>query len=367
MWAWMGITLICATQVSLFAGHIQDGTDQLIQISKILLMTFVTILLVDSPDRLRQLVLVISLSIGLRALWVSIFGVETSGEYRVYGPHDSFLEDNNDFGLALNMILPLLYFSIPTEPRRWLRICLGMCFFAGIFAVILTYSRGALLGLVVFLTMIAAISRYRMISISFLAVTAVLVLSFAPQAWMDRMNRMAHGEVDSSAKQRLIGWRTGWNLVMDYPITGGGLSAYPDVVVFRHYQPEPMPGGRESEGPHSIYFQVLGENGFVGLGLFLMLLGSCLFAVRALRRSARKRSSHHWVIPYTRMFEVSLAAFMVNGAFLGRAYFDLWYEIVACIVIVKLLYRRELAKRKEPAVCSSSQELEQNLTVASAV
>lgn len=180
----------------------------------------------------------------------------------------------------------------------------------------------------------------------------MLVLSFAPQKWTDRMSGMAQGTVDESEQQRLITWRMGWNLAMDYPITGAGLEAYPDVAVFQHYQPEPLPRGRKSEGPHSIYFQMLGEQGFVGLGLFVLLLGGCLFSLYTLRRSARRRSPTHWAIPYTRMLQVSLAAFVVSGATLGRAYFDLWYEVVACIVVLQLLYRRELAEekaRKKPA------------------
>jgi probable O-glycosylation ligase (exosortase A-associated) len=341
LWVWMCITLVYALQVPLFAGHIQDGTDKLVQITKILLMTFVTMLVVNSPQRLRQLVLVIGLSLGVRAVWAGIFGVRTGGEFRVYGPHDSFLGDNNDFALGLNMVLPLLYFLIPSEPRRWARNGLWLCFFASIFCVLLTYSRGGLLGLATVLFLIAMMSRYRIPALLLMGATALLVVSFAPQAWTDRMDKMAHGEVDSSMMQRLIAWRTGWNLAMDYPITGGGLEAYPDVTVFKHYQPEEMPGGRESSGPHSIYFQVLGELGFPGLILFVLLLGSCFVSLRRLRRRARRRDPTHWAIPYARMFQVSLAAFAVSGAFLGRAYFDLWYEIVACIVVLRVLYRRE--------------------------
>ena len=154
-------------------------------------------------------------------------------------------------------------------------------------------------------------------------------------------------------------------MVMDYPITGGGLDAYPDVVVFRHYQPEEMPGGRASEGPHSIYFQVLGEQGFVGLALFVALLASCILSLHQLRRQAKRISRSHWIIPYTRMFEVSLAAFMVSGAFLGRAYFDLWYGVIACIVVLKILFRQELAQRKtQTASARSTFELQQELPVA---
>ena len=346
LWLWMCITLVYASQVPLFSGHIQDGTGQLIEITKILLMTFVTMLLVNSPDRLRQLVLVIALSLGARAVWASIFGIRTGGEFRVYGPQGTFLEDNNDFALALNMVLPLLYFMIQGETRRWAKNGLRITFLATILCVILTYSRGGLLGLGTVLFLIALMSRYRILAGALLAAAALFTMSFAPEAWMHRMDNMAQGKIDSSETQRLIAWRTGWNLAMDYPITGGGLSAYPDVVVFRHYQPEEMPGGRESAGPHSIYFQALGELGFPGLALFLLLLGSSLVAMHRLRHKARARFGTHWVIPYTRMFEVSLAGYAVSGAFLGRAYFDLWFDIVACIVVLQVLYRRELAERR---------------------
>lgn len=342
LWMWMCATLLYATQVPLFAGHIQAGTERLIQITKILLMTFLTMLIVDSKTRLRQLVVVIALSLGVRAVWASIFGLQTGGEFRVFGPHDSFLSDNNDFALGLNMTLPLLYFLIPSEPRRWVRYCLWACFFGTILCVILTYSRGGLLGLATVLVLIAIMSRYRIIAFASLGVVTLFILSFAPLAWTNRMDKMAHGEVDSSMMQRMIAWRTGWNLALDHPITGGGLEAFPDVTVFQHYQPEEMPGGRASAGPHSIYFQVVGELGFPGLALFLLLIGSCLFSLRLLRHQARSRDRLHWAIPYTRMFEISLIAFAVNGAFLGRAYFDLWFEIVACIVVLRLLYKREV-------------------------
>ena len=356
-WFWMIVTLICAAQVPLFAGHIQDGTDRLIQITKILLMTFVAMLLVNSKGRLRQLVWVIALSLGGRAVWAAVWGVANGGEFRVYGPHGSFLEDNNDFALALNMTLPLLYYLIPGERRRWARWGLWLCFVGSILCVILSYSRGGLLGLATVLFLIAMTSRYRIVALAVVGSSALLIMSFAPTLWTDRMDKMFHGDVDSSGQQRLIAWRTGWNLAMDHPIVGGGLEAYPDEVVFRHYQPEEMPGGRQSEGPHSIYFQVLGEHGFVGLALFLLLLGSCMFSTRNLRRRAKMQPATYWMVPYTRMFEVSLAAFAVSGAFLGRAYFDLWYEIVACIVVMKILYQCEsVDQRVRAPLYNSSHE-----------
>jgi hypothetical protein len=70
------------------------------------------------------------------------------------------------------------------------------------------------------------------------------------------------------------------------------------------------------------------------------------------------------VVPYTRMFEVSLAAFVVSGAFLGRAYFDLWFEIVAGIVVLGVLYRRELAEEAGQRTKEAGFERERELSEA---
>src|SRR4029077_8503293 len=99
-----------------------------------------------------------------------------------------------------------------------------------------------------------------------------------------RMGGMAHGQVDASERQRLVAWRTSWNFAMDYPITGGSFNALPNVELFQRYQPEPLPLGFLSTAPHSIYFQMLEEQGFVGLALYLVLVASCWISLASLKR-----------------------------------------------------------------------------------
>ena len=41
------------------------------------------------------------------------------------------------------------------------------------------------------------------------------------------------------------------------------------------------------------------------------------------------------------MIELSLIAYMVSGAFLGRAYFDLYYHMISIVVILKFLAKKE--------------------------
>jgi O-antigen ligase len=141
----------------------------------------------------------------------------------------------------------------------------------------------------------------------------------------------------------LVSWGTSWNFAMDYPITGGSFNALPDVEIFQRYQSEPLPGGFLSSGPHSIYFQTLEEQGFVGLFLYLILVASCWASLVSLRRKAQRSATTQWIVPYTRMFEFSLFGFLTSGAFLGLANFDLYYQLIAMVVVLKILYQREVA------------------------
>ncbi len=342
LWAWFAITFLHALQVPLFQEHLADAKLELLRVSKILLMTFVMILLVNSYRKFKYLVVVTAACFGVLAMRGTIFGLRTGGESRVFGPHDSFLTDNNAFALAINMALPMFLFLARDEKRRSYRWLLYLAFVFGVISVVLTYSRGGLLGLVAVLLSITLKSNYKLVSSFFVALACVGVFAFAPPQWMDRMTGLARGEVDRSGHQRLVSWGTSWNFAMDYPITGGSFNALPNVQLFQRYQPEPLPGGFLSSGPHSIYFQMLEEQGFVGLTLYLFLVGSCWASLLSLRRRSGRSPLSQWIVPYTHMIEVSLLGFLVSGAFLGFANFDLFYQLVAMVIILKVIYEKEM-------------------------
>ena len=346
LWAWYITTYLHASAIPYFVGHMDSAKYEISHISKILLMTLVTVLVVNSRARLKGVLLVTALSLGLLALKGSIFGIRTSGEFRVWGPPDSFLADNNAFGLALNMSLPLLYFLFRDVENRWLRRLLYLCFAAGIVSVILTYSRGGLLGLLVVLAAITFRSRHRLFAAACLIVVAVGVLAFAPDAWMNRMNRLFHGDLDASAEQRLVAWGTAWRFAQDYPIAGGSFDTLPDVAIFQRYQPRPLPLGYLSTAPHSIYFQLLSDQGFVGLALFMALIATSLLTLFRIGRAARGIPDGTWMTHYAWMLQGSILAFMTSGAFLGFVYLDVIYEMIGATIILKALCADELARAR---------------------
>jgi len=361
LWLWFLVTTAYVGYEPAFAGHVNEAHFQFAEISKILLMTMVTILLVNTREKLRLLLWVVLLSFGVRTLFGAVFGIQTAGQFKIFGPEDSFIADNNDFALALNMALPIFFFLAQEEKSRWLRGALRVMMGSSIVCIILSYSRGGLLGLTTVMGSMVLRSRRKWISILLACVGVMLLLTFSPPAWRDRMSKFLHGDVDESAQNRLTIWKGGWNLVQDYPITGAGFSAFPDGSLLMKYTP-----GASVEtifqAPHSIYFQMLGEQGFVGMGLFLLLLACTYASTRNLLKLARVHPELEWIRPYSLMFGVSLLAYMVNGATLGRAYFDVMYMVVACIIVLKILAKRELgrlqaAARLKPKSAAETEDL----------
>jgi probable O-glycosylation ligase (exosortase A-associated) len=342
LWVWFAFTYLHARGVALFALHMDQAEYEMVHISKILLMTFVMIIVITTSEKLRWVMLVTGGSLGLLAVKGTLFGLREGGA-RISGPPNSFLDDNNALGLALNMCIPILFFLAREEKNTKLKWFLRICFLCAILGVILTYSRGGLLGLAVVVTAITLKTRHKVAGAFFMVVAAFLILTFAPSAWMDRMSRFAKGDLDSSANERLVAWETAWHFAHDYPLTGGGFNTLPDETVFQRYQLRPLPEGFKSTAPHSIYFQLLADHGFIGLALFLAVIASCFWSLRRVRRVAQALPVARHLINYTHMIEVAVLGFMVSGAFLGFVYLDVIYQMVGTVVVLKVLLRNELA------------------------
>lgn len=341
LWTWFTITSFISSHTPVFIHHAEDTWFQWSYVSKVLLFTVVMIAIVDSFERLRTLSLVIAGCFGFYVLKSFPFILMTGGAFRLYGPQYSMIADNNDFGLALNMSLPFFFFLAQAESRRWVKWLFGFLFVITIPAVFFTYSRGALTGLIVVLALMLLRSRQRLLLIPVIGFGLVMALMFAPPAWKERMDPTRPEALDGSARSRLNAWQFSWNLARDYPIAGGGFATFTERL-FEVYAPE----ARDLHGPHSIYFQVLAEHGFVGLALYLGLIGSCFAATSRLVRQARFRNDRN-VLAYANIFRFSLIGFLTSGMFLGRAYFDYFFSIVACVAVLQRLARQEWAEIPE--------------------
>jgi probable O-glycosylation ligase (exosortase A-associated) len=173
-----------------------------------------------------------------------------------------------------------------------------------------------------------------------------------PDNWTNRMGTIESYQTDASAVSRLRTWETIWNMVTDRPILGAGFDLASQEL-YEKYSPFP---DLEVYAPHSIYFQVLGEHGFVGLGLFLALGLSIWRRSRKLALQCVSQPDLEWVPILMRMVQVSLVVFATGGAFLGLLHYDLPYYLAAIVVLVGVAITEkpfQSARRQSRPVTSS--------------
>ena len=154
-----------------------------------------------------------------------------------------------------------------------------------------------------------------------------------PDAWWERMGTIGGYEQDQSAQGRVNAWWTAWN-VATHNLLGGGFKMF-SREVFLIYAPDP----NIVFDAHSIYFQVLGEHGFIGLGLFLAIALLTWLRCGEIIRMCKGDLDRRWASDLASMLQVSIIGFAVSGAFLGLAYFDYYYHLIAITLITWSLAR----------------------------
>ena len=326
--AWISFT-------TLFAAYPDQAQEKWDRTIKILLFNgFITLGLITTQRRLDALIWVIVVSLGFYALKGAAFTLLTGGHYRLFGPAASFIGDNNALGLALLMALPLVRYLQLRAERRWVRLCLLLSIPCFVVAVLGTYSRGAMIGLVVTMAGLAIKSRHRMRLALVAGIAFFGAVQFMPESWHARIASIADYEDDASAQARFQSWSYGLEVARDSPIIGGGFE------IFRGNEAPTTVGYRSA---HSIYFETLAEHGYPGLAIFLALgIGTYLSAGSIIRR-AHDHSDLAWAADLGAMLQVSIAAYAVAGLFLNLATFDLYYHLIAVVVIASSLVRRQLA------------------------
>jgi probable O-glycosylation ligase (exosortase A-associated) len=321
--AWTGFTTIFA-----FVQPSAWNTFQ--QFAKTLVMVFVTLMLARDRKRIDWLIWVIVLSLGFFGIKGGAFTLVTGGSYHIFGPAGSFIADNNDLAMALCMVLPLMRYLQLQATKKILKAGLGAGMALTGIAILGTYSRGGMIGLAVVTVALLVKGRRRLVLALALVVIGATAYNFMPAKWVARMDTLHHAAEVDSAQTRIQSWEFATNVALHRPLIGGGINLYRDAELWARYAPE----GAVQRAVHSIYFRVLGEQGFPGLILFLGLLGASWRNCSRIRKRLRHSQEGRWAYDLASMLQVSLVAYVIAGAFLTSTYFDLSYQIMALTVLL---------------------------------
>jgi probable O-glycosylation ligase (exosortase A-associated) len=233
--------------------------------------------------------------------------------------------------LAMVMTIPLIRYLYLHETNKYVKLGLMAAMLLTAIAAFGTQSRGALVALTLTGAIFWLKSRQKVVTAVFVVVAAAAGTALMPQEWFDRMSTIETYEQDESAQGRLNQWGNAINIANDR-IVGGGFETWQRPVC-QLYAPNPD----DCRDVHSIYFEVLGEHGWIGLALFLGLLLMTWMKCGAIIRRSKRHSTLTWARDLAAMIQVSLVAYMSAGAFLGLAYFDYIYHLIAVAVVTSHL------------------------------
>lgn len=327
---------------TVFAIYPGPAWDQLDQILKIQAGVLLTLVVMQDKQRIIWLVRVIALSIAFYGVKGGLFTLRTGGEGMVLGPPGGFIAGNTEISLAITMAAPFVFYLAEMAERRWVRwslfAALGLC----AVAVIGSYSRGGLLAIIAMGLFLWLKSNRKALLLFLIPPLVAGIMVFAPERWHQRMDTIATYQEDNSAMGRINAWGFALNLAKDRPVTGGGYGVFTPEA-FARWSPN-LAGFHDA---HSIWFKVLGEHGYVGLFLYVLLWWYAWKTAKKIIRVSKRDKDLRWAGSLAAMVQVSLVGFFVGGSFLGLSYWDFPYLLAALVVLTDTVVSRQLRREGE--------------------
>jgi probable O-glycosylation ligase (exosortase A-associated) len=305
--------------------------------------------------RIHMTVMVVCIALGFIGVVEGLEYLLSGGSHIIAGT--GAIGDNNSIALALLMIVPMLFYLMRYSAMKSVRVVLGavmaICLLIlGAFLLFNTKRRGPMLLLI--------------------GVAAIGILMFAPPEWFSRIDTIQDAGDSSSFMGRVVAWKVSTLIAMDRPLLGGGFHAVQRFPVWLKYitelpsldfiptpDPDPYP-----HAAHSIYFEILGDFGFVGLATFLFILAATLYNCFWVVRQTRFLPSLYWAGDLARMLQVSLIVFLVSGALLSMAYYEGLWILVAIVSRLRHTVKLALAAEAGAVVAAGQASARERVPVA---
>ena len=323
-----------------FSEHVDRATVYWIEFMKIIVITALMTILVDSVKRFRLTVLVIAFSLGFEAAkqgWAQF--VLNPGATN-NNPH-LMLGDNNGVAMGMMMLIPLFMALSQTTANRWERYIDRFFIVGVVYRGISTYSRGGFLAAALVGAVSLWRSKHKIRTVVMVVVVAWAISSVMPQQFWDRMESItaSEGERDSSSASRIYFWRLATQMASDHPFLGVGFNSY-RFSFDRYDVTDGAYGG--SRTVHSSWFGVLSELGYPGFLLFIAILVGAVLKCHRIRVQARRNNLTD-IATFATHMQTSVLVFMLGGTFLSAQYLELMWHMVGLTIALENIHARTMA------------------------
>jgi putative inorganic carbon (HCO3(-)) transporter len=318
------------------------------EVIKELAFVLITLALTTNRIRFHALLWVMAVSIGYYGLKGGVFALLHGGDYRVFGPPATAIQDNNDLAAGLVVALPLMNYVRINSARKDVRIGWLVAMAFSFLSILSSYSRGAFLGLAAVSIFLWLKSRKKLISGVAIAMALILAIGFMPDKYYARIDSIVHYRQDPSAMGRIQIWGAALRIALARPLTGAGFTATQSQATVTRYDP-----GIPARATHNVYIGVLADHGFIGLLIWLALPFVGWRNSRWLIRRARGRPEWGWAGDFARMMQVSLVGYFVVGSFGNYEYWDYYLTMIGLIAAARHILARATVPERVAAASAA--------------
>lgn len=267
----------------------------------------------------------------------------------------SFLGDENDFGLVMNMVLPYGVFLFLTTRGFIVRLFLAISIVLFIGATIATMSRGGFVGLVAVVCVMLVFSPRKWLTGIVTILMIIGALALAPSKYWSEMATIEHADQENdTGHARIYLWGLAWKIYLDNPILGVGPGNY-QYTAYRYATEHEKDRGYHVWGRvcHSLYFTLLSELGTTGTIIFLLIMMQGILNRKSLRKKylnlksdlAMQNQKYNDLKIFYYMsiaIDISLVAYLVTGAFVSVLYYPHFWILTGFSVAIMNVFNREL-------------------------
>ncbi|WP_226019090.1 putative O-glycosylation ligase, exosortase A system-associated [Novosphingobium sp. FKTRR1] len=297
--------------------------------------------------RIESLALIMVLSVGVIVVGGGIktlFSGGGYGELRLLVNDNTGLYEGSIISTVAICVIPLALwlarFGTVFKPGLlvWL-FALGLSF-ACVLMPIGTQARTGLICFGVMLVMMLRSTKRRMTYIGVVVAVGMIAVPLLPQSFTERMSTIKNHQSDQSASTRVAVWKWTIEFVKTRPF-GGGFDAFRQNAVSYDKVMSESAGDNntaistvrvveKARAYHSSYFEMLGEQGYPGLGLWLLLHVMGVVHMELIRRRFAKNPPPDlvWVTPLADALQQAQIIYLFGGAFVGIAFQPFCYMLV---------------------------------------
>lgn len=315
-------------------------------------LVFAAFLPLTLRTKLRMEATILTMVLCASALIVT-GGIKTAAGGGGYGSLVILIDDNSGLfegsivSCVAITIIPLILWLAKHgtifKPDWKVRAYVACLIFACLLIPVGTQARTGIVCIAVLGILLLRYVRHRMLYLGAVALVGLAAVPFLPSSFTTRADTIKNYKADESASTRLAVWAWTWEYVKEHPL-GGGFDVYRQNRIRYDMEQKSNPAQPadydalavreivdEGRAFHSSYFEMLGEQGYPGLALWLILHVTGLFRMEQLRRRYLKtrRAEEQWIAPLATALQHGHITYMIGSLFVSIAFQPFIYMMLA--------------------------------------